>query len=467
MGLATDGPENKVSLMRDERDLLRLFGGLYTERFSVSSTGTTTTLEYEPYRLPTNTVDNIKLDYLYAPSISGQVIVFGSLGGSGGQVDQRYTPYLGKSDLLWAARSWLKNTGQMPYIARLAGTRATLSIGDWKFCAKYHGAKYNNVVVAYSSGSTFTLTVSGLVPNYPTLTYSGYNVNDLRELLERDFEIGTSPVYIERWGTTLSTFSTYLTGGADGSFSASSVQQFFDGANIPADCSHILFLAPVSSSYMTQVVDLYTQQNVQPRMLLWAAPEYSTTSELYLFQLGSVLPARHPMVGLVLGTVRMELDGRTVDRHSVEAAAQALSQGQNGNITNLSLSAKSFAPYLTASELEQFKLGGIMCVTRHIRADISTHEGVNSARSNTFLFSSKIAEIAAVCYPFVAPFLGTILADGPHPELEGALKQKLAQIQWISIEQVQCVVMRDTMYVSVQGALPDEILTITFTVKNV
>jgi len=464
VGLATDGPENKVSLMRDERDLLRLYGGLYTERFTLEATGTSVTLDYEPYRVPSTSLNSVLRDYLYAPAVSGQQILFGSVGGSGAQLDLQYSPYLGPSDLLWAGRKWLQQTGQMPYIARVPGSRASVEVGNWKFSARYHGQKYNNVRVVYTGS---TLTVSGLEPNYPTLTYSGYNVNDLRELVERDFEIGTSPVYIERADTVIPTFSQTMTGGADGVFDTSSFQSILDGLNMPADCSHVVFLTPLTSSFVQSVSDMYRETNVQPRMFFFAAPEFTTTAELYLFYLNTWLPARHPMIGMVLGTVGWELDGRTVSRYAVESVGVALAQSQNSNPTNMAIPAKTFSPQLTEADLDNFKLGGIMCVTRHIMADISTYEAVTSARTETFLYSSKVAEIAAIAYPYLTPFLGSILPMGPNAQLAQGLKQALSAIEWLTVESVDCLVVLDTMYVTISGILPDEILKISFTVKNV
>lgn len=465
VGLATDGPDNKVALMRDERDLLRVFGGLYTERSTISATASAVSLSYDPYKVPTTILNGTQRNYLYAPSLSGQIILFGSVGGTGAQLDLQYTPYLGKGDLVWAARNWIQNTGQMPYIARVPGQRATLEVGNWRFAARYHGLKYNDVLISYTSGGV--LTISGLEPNYPSLTYSGYNINDLQELVDRDFEIGTSPVYIERATSTLSTFSRNLTGGLDGSWSDTSFQQMLDGINIPTDCSHILFLAPVTSGYVTILASHMALENVQPRMMLFSAPDYTPTVENYLFSLSSTLPVRHSMLGLVLGTVRMELNGRIVDRYAIEGASLALAQSQNGNLTNLPIPARSFYPQLSETELDNFKLGGIMCVARHILNDISTYEAVTSSRANTFLFSSKIAEIAALVYSYLLPLLGSIWPSGPSKELSDALIRRLAPIEWITIESVQCVVVQDTLYVSIQGALPDEILKINFTVKNI
>jgi hypothetical protein len=436
---------------------------MYTERTTLTATASSFALDYEPYSVPRNVVQSTLKDYLYATSVSGQTLYFGSVGGSGSLTDLTYTPYTGKSDLLWAARKWLQSTGQMPYVLRVPGVKAQLTVGDWTFTARYQGARYNSLTITNTGG---TLTISGLEPNYPTATYAGYTATELKVLLERDFELGMSPVYVDRWTSTLPTFTRPLTGGADGVFSTESVQQLLDAATIPADCSHVVFLTPITSAYMSSIYDYFLDENVQPHMFLFAAPDYTPTMDLYLFQLNNVLPFRHPMVGLVLGTVRMEFDGREVDRYSVEAAALGLQRADGLNITNIPVPALSFSPSPTEDDLNNLKLGGVMSITRHIGNDISTYEGVNSARVNSFLFSSKVAEIAAVAYKYLYQFLGSNIPDGNSEPIARTLKTLLNTINWVTIDSVTCVIVQSVMYVDILGSLPNEILSINFQIKN-
>jgi hypothetical protein len=463
VGVATDGPHNEAMLPQSERQLVQMLGGNYVQRCTVSATATAQNLTYEPYLMPTNTVNGIK-QYLYSPSVSGQQLSFGSVGGTGASVDLQYSPYLGQSDLLWAARKMLAETGEMPAIARVGGTYASLSVGNWKFISRFPGLKYNSLTLSYTGG---VFTISGLEPNFPTLTYgSTYSINEIKQLLDRDFDLGLSPVAVQDWTPTLPTFSTQLTGGTDGSMSTASIESFLQDGHVPSEIAYIVFLAPVTSSFIQLMADLYQSQSVQPRMLFFAAPDYFAPTYDWLYDCQVRLPVRHGLMCAFVGTTRMRLFGREVQRYAVEAATIGLSKQMSANLTNVSVPAVDFSPVLSETDLDLCKSAGFIPLMRYIGNDISVYEGTNSSGGPPYLYSAKIAEIMAVANAYCQQFLGSAMQNGAQPGIRQELITRLGRLTRVTIDDVTVIVAGDTMYVTIDAYIANEILSLSFTIKN-
>jgi hypothetical protein len=462
VGLATDGPSNIAFQPQSERAFRTLFGASWTERRYLEPTASSVGLSFEPYTLPFNSVNGIK-NQLYHPAVSGFYVYFGAVGGSGSQmVDFQYTPYLGERDLIFAGRKYVEQTGIMPYVARLGGVKATLEIGDWKFIAKYAGTKYNLLTVAYDSTG---LTITGLEPNYPTLYYDD-DIEDIPKLIQRDYDLGLSPLTLQKAGLTLSTFSAALTGGTNGSFTLNDLADFFRTDSVPMDVSHIVLLNPLSSGMIEVVSKYISSRNYQPRLIFIQAPIYTAPTSAWVDDMYNNFPFRHNMIASVVGRVFSRLDGREVERYAVEAAAIGFGAVEGYNLTNVPLRVSSFNPVLSEDELNEVKGVGFIPLMRYIGNDISTYEGVTLGMSNSFLYSSKVAEIVAAAQIYCFDFYGTILAEGPQPQIAKGLRTELDKISFIQIENVSAIVIGDSMVVSVDAFLPDEILTISFEVKN-
>lgn len=463
VGLATDGPSNVAFLPKNEKELRELYGGGYTERFVVSPTATSVTLSYTPWTLPTNKV-NDEDSQLYAPYIDDTSILFGTVGGSGNQtIDLTYLPYVGKSDLICASRKYFENTGSSPYVMRLGGQKASITTSNnWTFEAKYPGAKYNSVKVAFSG---LVLTVSGLAPNYRNNTYSG-TAESIKKQVDHDFSLGLCPVRIVQNVTSLSSFSTFLSGGTDGSFSSSDLADMLDAHAIPADVTHIVCLAEISSGHITELNASLQDPGIQPRFYMFNAPSYSSPGSSWVISMESALPERNNMIGAVVGTVESTLGGVQVTRYAVEAASLGFFRRDGFNITNTPVDVRSWTPVLTEDELDTLKDGGFMALNRFILNDIGVYQGTTIAGRTSFLYSSKLSEIYAVANNYCLPFLGRQVADGYHPEIASALMLQLAAIQFFVVTAVQVYVVEGVMEVYIEGDLPGEILRISFTIKN-
>lgn len=467
LGLATDGPSNVAFLPKNAKELRALYGGGYTERFTLSPYATSVTLSYEPWGYPTNKVEDVS-NQLFSPTVSGSVMYFGTIGGSGNQtVDLTYLPYLGSQDLIFAARKYLERSGSLPYVMRCGGTKASKTSGGWTFEAKYEGDKYNNVYLSYLalSASAGTLNITGLEPNFPSLRYTG-SITAIKRSIEHDFQIGICPLSVTESSATLSNFSGYLTGGDDGSFTATDLQDILDSSTIPLDATHVVCLAEISSAYVLQINTHLQDYNNQPRMFLFGSPTFTSAGSTWVIAQETALPERSNMVGCVVGVSDVLLDGIRVSRYSVEAAAISFGSRNGYNITNIPVDVLDWNPKLSETDLNYLKEGGFMSLNRYILNDVSVYQGTTIAGRTSFLFNSKVAEIIAVSSKYCFPYLGRLIPQGEHPEIAAALKVVLQTIQFIQITNVTVVIVEDTMQVSVTGDLPGEILSISFSIKN-
>lgn len=467
VGLACDGPSGAPIRARDEQQLMQLFGGLHTERHALSATATGVTLVHQPLTLPTSACSGVR-NYLYSPAASGQSFTFGSVGASGAVVDVTYVPYLGKSDLLWATRKFLSSTGTMPYVLRMPGEYATLNVEHagvtWSFISRYHGERYNDLLLTSPDGAS--LTVRGLEPNFPVLQYDG-TPTEIVALMERDYDLGLLPLRLETWDpSTLPTFAANLSGGLNGSFSDANMQSLFRDVELPADVSHIVMLAPVTSSMLSSATDAWTNEGRQPRAVFVQARDYVAPTYNWLYASQQAIPFAHPMFTAFVGTTQMQLDGLQLERYAVEAVAIAWHNTQAFNLTNMSLPVVDFEPVLSETDLDLCKSAGYCTLMRYIGHGISVYQGTNMATSPSFLYSSKLAEVYAVAYKYCVQFYGAPLKDGVQSRMEKNLMDLLQVIKWITVEDVSVTFVGDTLYVEITVFLPGEILTISFNVRN-
>ena len=464
VGAATDGPQNLPLEVSSTKAINEIFGGSYTQRFLITPTQTYAQLDYEPVNLPTNTLNGRK-NYLYAPVYSGWNLDFGPAGGDSNlTLDIDYSPYVGLQDLLYSARWHMNNTGKSVWVARVGGELASVTVGEWKFEAIQAGARYNKVhITADASGAT----IWGLEPNFPTNRYDTTDGEELVRLIQRDYEQGASPVVVVSSSSTPPTAGSYLcSGGEDGVVDDDSVTAFFESMTLPAEVTHIVFLAEATPAMIAQVAEYLQSPNTQPRMFFFAAPTFVSPASGWVQSMASSLPGRLDLVGLVAGDIQTSLDLVDRRRYAVEAAAQAVVSDLGSNLTNAATRALSFEPRLRESDLNLLRDAGFMVLYRSISKDIAIYEGVTSSKDTTFLYSSKLVEITAIAYGYCLQFVGRTSTQGDQPAVAQELARRLTAVDYITVESVAVRVERDVMLVSITVLLPNEILEIDFQVKN-
>lgn len=467
IGLATDGPSYVPYKPRDERELNSLFGGNFIERQTISQSATAITLLFEPWAVPINEVDS-KRSYLYHPTLNPlnrAQLFFGNIGPSGNHTtDLTYTPYLGKQDLILAAKRYYQLTGSMPWVVRIGGTTASYSGQGWVFEAKYPGTKFNSVTIL-SSGTS--IVVSGLVPNFPLKSYTYSSSANLIRDINLDFDFGISPIICTQAGTAMLTSGTYtLVGGTNGSFSDADISSFLNNYTMPIGASHVLLLSTATSGMISHLTTHLTDKTNQPRMFFTNAPAYSGTVTTWTSAMVTTLPYRSNMLSIFLGDIETSFQGENISRYAAEAAAIAFSAKEGYNLTNLPVVANSFSPILTSGGLISMKNSGFIPLMRYIENDISVYEGTTSYAEKSFLFSSKVAEISSAAYDYCFQFLGLTIPDGKRTEMESDLMSLLGSIEYIEMRSVEVIKQGAEMFVAIEATLPEEILSISFTIAN-
>lgn len=488
VGLATDGPADRPVLL-SESTAYETFGGNFSERLLLTPPGSTLAMSFTPRDIPHDYVTGLGRNELYFPTYSNNILTFGSLGGTGSclmagsglwTVDLSYTPYLGKGDLLACLTNYLQQQNEIPWIARIGGTTASYSVSGWTFEAKYPGSKYNRLLIRTTATS---VVVSGMTPEYANLTYTG-SAYQIYQAIQQDFSTGRCPVLIQSYTPSLPVASGMLSGGADGSFSAGDIEDFLSGAAMPAEVTHVVLLAPLSSAMVESVDNYMFDSGRQPRLFLTAAPAYDAEINTYVAGLASAVPYRHNMIGTVLGTVVEDIGGREFERYAVEAVAAAFNSSDDFGLTNLPLKVKSFTPVLTESELTVAKNGGLMPLMRYIRAGIAVYQSTTTYGDKPLPYSSKIAEMWAACRLITEPYVGQILPEGPQARIRDDLFRALSRIRHVQINSVSVdvystlavqkkfygqtgveTVVGGLMEVVVEAVIYDEILSIQFFLK--
>jgi hypothetical protein len=288
VGTATDGPVNEVQKISSLGQLLNTFGGDYTEIVTLSPTATSHVLDFTPQGKVSNSNTFNKKDILYFPSLEGNTYYFGSVGGTGLNVHLTYTPYLGDSDLINAARYSLENGAGSVNVMRIGGAASSLSASGWVFQATMRGSKYDNITITTTASS---LTVGGLLPSFPVKTYTG-DFETIVTQINTDAHAGFSPVFVSDWTTTIPILNAEnLAGGDNGVVDYASLYEFLDHGGTSSDISHVVVLGNLTNNISQLLSDTMADDMNQTRLYFFQTPDLTvpylyrgaTNAETYFY----------------------------------------------------------------------------------------------------------------------------------------------------------------------------------------
>lgn len=459
VGTATDGPNYLTRWVDDADAILKLFGGVYLQRASITPTQTSLTLTYNTLNRPLDFIAN-KSGQLYLTNIStppSNTLTFGQIGGTTNTtVDFRYEPYLGDTDLCWMIKRYQSYTSG-GYAVRLGGVQASLVSGNWKFTGKFAGSKYN--LININANGTNTLTVSGLAPEYTTKTYTG-TAADIVDQIKYDLMMGSSCIDVESWDNTLPTINTTLTSGTNGTLTEQEILNGLSTADIPLDVSHIYLPFLLTK---TLVETCQSIENILGRNLIWIVPTVTTSPVLtWINTQITNIPSRLDTMIVVPGTVETQ-QGQSINRWAAEEVAMSLGTS-TFNLTNTKIPVRAFAPNYTKQELDYLTNAGFTCLTRHIINDVSIYQGVTSSRYTSFFKQFITAIGISRISLYMNQFIGTPQEEGQNNIMEQGIRDVLSDINFFEIESVSVEVGFRTIVVNVTGTIPNEILTISFIV---
>lgn len=461
VGTATDGPNYLTRWVDDPKNILKIFGNTFIERATITPTQTSKTLLFNTKYIPLDFIGN-KANQLYLPNkTSDNVLTFGKLGGTTNTtVDFRYQPYLGDTDLCWMIERYQSYTDG-GYAVRVAGQVATATLSSWLFTSRHPGSKYNRVTIV-SNGTS--LTVSGLEPDYATKTYTG-SANSIVEQIKYDLSLGLSPIDIESWTTTVPTAgSATLSGGSDGTLTPDTLYDGLMIADIPLDVSHVYVPLELSKDLVLRLAQI--QANLS-RPLIWIVPSPTVTTPVlnWCQSMATSVPSRLDTLLVVCGSVEVQKNEVSISRYAAEEVAMSLGTS-TFNLTNTKLPVRTFEPLFTKAELDTLNTYGYIGLTRRIFNDVSIYQGTTTT-GNTSFFKQFITSICVSRIShYLNQFIGTPQEEGTNSLMTQGITNALTDINYFTIGNVEVSIVNRTIYATVNGTIPNEIITLSFSVST-
>ena len=458
VGTATDGSNYLTRWIDSPSQVLKNFGKTYVQREVITPTQTTLTLAYNTNNCPIDFINNKSSQLYLINQTTSNTVAFGRIGGTTNTtVDFTYQPYLGNTDLCWMIEKYQEYTSG-GYAVRLAGAVAELTTGTWKFVAKHPGSKYNKVNINIT---TNTVTVSGMSPEYTTKTYTGIG-SDIVDQIKYDLSLGISPVDVETFTAAFPTSNSTLTGGSDGTLTEENFYAGMQIADIPIDVSHV-YVPLLLTQRLVEVCN--ELQNILGRPIIWLVPTVTSSPiSTWITDKLEEVPLGLDSMLVIPGTVQTKL-ANTVTRYAAEEVAMALGSA-SFNLTNTKIPVTNFEPKYSKADLDALTDAGFTCLTRRMYNDICIYQGTTSTKFTSFykqfITSIGISRISN----FLNQFIGTAQDQGPNQVMQDGVLSVLENIEFLTITSVSVEVVASTIYVDVQGELPNEILTISFIVKS-
>lgn len=237
IGTSDWGPEGTVYVPATLEDLMVTFGWERYEVHTVAAGASSITPDhaiegngFEIWQQVSG--EAVKTD-LYRPSVTDEnTISFISVGVSGTYAI-KYTPKADENNLILGALDHYTQSGRLPHVIRLPGTRSSVDIGDYTVNGKYSGSRCNGITVTVGTDS---LVITD--PNASTVTSRTYSLQDSRDLFSQinsDASMGMCPVTIEGPNSSLVVMpsGTYtLASGSSAAFTVSGLTSVLDGVDL-------------------------------------------------------------------------------------------------------------------------------------------------------------------------------------------------------------------------------------------
>jgi hypothetical protein len=234
--------------------------------------------------------------------------------------------------------------------------------------------------------------------------------------------------------------------------------------DIPLDVSHVYIPLPLSQELVTKLSSLELELN---RPIIWIIPSPAVTYPVttWCTNMINTVPYRMDSMIIVPGTCEVVKNGVTVTRYNAEEVAMSLGTS-TFNLTNTKLPVRDFEPKFTEAELTELTGYGYTCITRQMYNDVCIYQGVTSTRYTSFFKQFITSICVSRIISFMNQFIGTVQEDGPNGDMEQGVTASLQDVNFFDIENVEVVVNGSSIFVTVNGSIPNEILTISFVVST-
>jgi hypothetical protein len=263
IGIAYDGPIGEYIKPTTMVDAMNKFGWQLTEVHTVTTTGTSITLDYPVFN-NTFSIHKVVDTQLYDSDLfnvacSGNVITFTSRCLSG-TYQVTYVPVQPENSLLVDLRAYWNVSNNMPYVLRVGGTKASLQFDSIVFSAINAGARYNNITISFD-GTTLTIT-NPYSARAPSKSYTVTTIDDLIQSINRDAYYGRIPVELAAPSISYNPIPVgtwQLSGGTDGSITADVILEALNASDLNSiDC--IVFCGGIAADILEEAAT-FVQEN--------------------------------------------------------------------------------------------------------------------------------------------------------------------------------------------------------------
>lgn len=462
VGTATDGPCGVAIRPNSWEEAQEMFGGYRTEVYSVPATGTSIVLTKSPtnnWQVYQRIGLSLYNNPLYSPSVSGNVLSFGSPGTSGTYVVQ-YEPIPEYCSLLMGLSTYLQTGAEMPWVWRVVGTKASVSIGDYTFTARYSGTWYNGISIT-NDGTTVTVTNPNS-PKIPTVSYTLTTPNEFLTLFNYESARRIHP--LELTGPAETSFSLpvgtwTLTGGTDGTLDEATVLELLASVDLGS-----IGLIVLSGGYASGVIDAaitYIEDRTESTVLVAGSPlEYKDwTSTTYQDYLKALPFSSHQLVYAAGWCYQSTPYSDYYYWDSSTSAFGGAWAKKSGSPVHTRTHLINQSPVWTAEELSDFT--NIATLTRFIQTGVGFFRApATSGRSP--MITRVILDITHKLHDALNQYIGEPLLD--ITEVNTLVGQALAGLPNIREIYYECYLNNYSIIVKITVLVAGEVQTVAFDV---
>ena len=467
IGTAVDGPLSEIVTPRTWDAALTIFGGRRSEQHTITATATSLTLDYASWG-SVETFRRIrsvwKPHQLYGASISGNRLSFGSVGGTGADLQVFYRPDTGWTDLVSSAEGVLLASSATPSMLRVGGEYATLSLGEWEFVSKYAGNTYNQTFLTVTATS---MVITAPFGKWKTRTYRN-DLSALERFIEQDYVRGYIPIYLSvaPHTTNLPVGTYYLTGGADGELNETSLGETLSVVDL--NSVGAIYIAGPCTPTLYDIVNQYVAVANRPPLIAFTNSPTIAASEstsAYVYRMYQEVPYRSDFVVAAVGSAVVNYtDARRV-RLAGEVMAGAYNINPDRSPSNVGTHASGLLPRWSSTELVLLHLNGFLALNRFIGSDVSTYRGVSFSGYQDFPYMLAVQDTIRKIVVVTTPYVGSIISSASLPNVEDQLRGALVNIPYAVLQTVTVAVVQSAMFVNATVHVNGEVVSIGFTVQ--
>lgn len=467
IGTAYDGPSELQ--IRATPDSLELFGAYAYERHTLTPTTTSVILSGTPWNDAIDVFYEYYYEllpfYLYNLETSGATATFAKPGVAQDIVFKYLkTPESTDISKYYKESTIVGDTSDL-FLMRIAGVKASTTLGTGSstitITSLYDGAKYNSTNITVT-GTTLTIQPppgTGTSRTYTTTSYC----YTLAESIQLDCDKGYLPFSVEYSGTDTLTglVTTTLTGGSDGTLTASGISALLE----KIDISNIGIVSVAGTTWETLsgvITSDYLDDLNIPTMFVLGVEDKSdliTTAE-YANTLLASSPNNNNISLTASECIYTPHSGVTYWNNIAPAYCNLLSKYISP--TWKGIGSIDFRPNYSTDYMESMALGGYVIATRNVPNNVAIYRAITTDGDWSSLCFLTYRTICSELFKELENVIGESTVDSSS--IKAAVDEILSSINTINDYDSIIEVKPGIIFVSITIRIIGELRTISFQV---